>query len=110
MRSGWGWVAVAALSAVAAGGEVRTGATDRPAAGLTVAGLTVGVGEAVALPRNVARRTARRTSRRTTRRTTRRLTALPPGCPLTGAYYYCGGVYYQRVVESGTTYYVVVTP
>ncbi len=38
------------------------------------------------------------------------LTALPRGCPLVGWYYYCGGVYYQSTVQSGSTVYVVVTP
>lgn len=59
--------------------------------------------------RRVARRTARRTSRRTSRRQDY-LRSLPPGCPLRGAYYYCGGVYYSGVVQGGTTVYVVVNP
>lgn len=73
--------------------------------------LSIGAGEAVAAPaRRAVRRTARRTSRRTSRRVARRYAALPHGCPLTGAYYYCGGVYYQAVVEDGSTVYVIVTP
>lgn len=51
-----------------------------------------------------------RVARRTARRTTRRLNSLPAGCPLMGLYYYCNGVYYQRMVDSGSTYYIVVTP
>ena len=56
---------------------------------------------------------SRRVSRRTARRTTRRhsyIRSLPAGCVLRGAYHYCGGVYYQPVVESGATVYIVVTP
>ena len=56
---------------------------------------------------------SRRVSRRTARRTSRRqayLRSLPAGCVLRGAYHYCGGVYYQPVVQSGATVYVVVTP
>ena len=69
-----------------------------------------GVGEAVARGRGETRRIARRTSRRTSRRVSRRHSVLPSGCPLAGAYYYCGGVYYQPVVQGGTTVYVIVTP
>jgi hypothetical protein len=60
--------------------------------------------------RGMARRSVRRTSRRTSRRVARRHAVLPAGCPLAGLYHYCGGVYYQPVVESGKTVYVVVTP
>ena len=70
--------------------------------------ISLGVRQAEAAPYH--RRVARRTARRTSRRVARRHAFLPAGCPLTGAYYYCGGVYYQPVVESGTTVYVVVTP
>ena len=38
------------------------------------------------------------------------LATLPRGCPLVGLYYYCGGVYYQSVVQDGSTVYIVVTP
>ncbi len=69
--------------------------------------ISLGVSEAEALPRH---RVSRRTARRTSRRVSRRHAVLPVGCPLTGAYYYCGGIYYQPVVESGKTVYVVVTP
>lgn len=55
------------------------------------------------------RRVARRTARRTTRRFTRRH-ALPRGCRWRAPYHYCGGVYYQPVVEGGTTVYIVVYP
>jgi hypothetical protein len=70
--------------------------------------VSLGVSEAEALPYH--RRVARRTARRTSRRVARRHAFLPAGCPLMGAYYYCGGVYYQPVVEQGKTVYVVVTP
>ena len=53
--------------------------------------------------RRVARRTARRTSRRVSYRN-----SLPAGCVKRGAYWYCGGVYYQSVVQNGATVYVVV--
>jgi hypothetical protein len=69
--------------------------------------ISLGVSEAEALPRH---RVARRTARRTSRRVARRHAVLPVGCPLVGLYHYCGGVYYQPVVESGKTVYVVVTP
>ena len=76
--------------------------------------VSFGVGEAaarsVARHRGHTRRVARRTARRTSRRVSHRYVGLPSGCPLRGAYYYCGGVYYQAVVESGSTTYIVVTP
>ncbi|MBV9994316.1 MAG: hypothetical protein JO127_03790 [Caulobacteraceae bacterium] len=34
--------------------------------------------------------------------------ALPPGCPAYGAYYHCGGVYYQPQYEGDTVVYVTV--
>ena len=54
----------------------------------------------------------RRTSRRKARRTTRviRRHTLPAHCLWRAPYHYCGGVYYQPVVESGTTVYIVVYP
>ena len=55
------------------------------------------------------RRVARRTARRTTRRVDYR-DSLPSGCVRRGAYWYCGGVYYNAVVQNGVTVYVVVTP
>ena len=70
--------------------------------------ISFGVSQAEALPYH--RRVARRTARRTSRRVARRHAVLPGGCPLVGLYYYCGGVYYQPVVESGQTVYIVVTP
>jgi hypothetical protein len=51
-----------------------------------------------------------RVARRTARRVARRHAFLPAGCPLVGLYYYCGGIYYQPVVEAGSTVYIVVTP
>ncbi len=69
--------------------------------------ISLGMSQAEALPRH---RVARRTARRTSRRVARRHAFLPAGCPLMGPYYYCGGVYYQPVVETGKTVYVVVTP
>ncbi len=59
--------------------------------------------------RGYVRRTSRRTARRTTRRVIRRST-LPAGCVWRAPYHYCGGVYYEPIVESGGTVYVVVNP
>ncbi len=68
--------------------------------------ISFGVSEAEAAFRAQTRRVARRT----TRRVVRRHVVLPAGCPLAGAYYYCGGVYYEEVVEDGVTVYIVVMP
>lgn len=76
----------------------------------TGAALSIVTDSAYAAPRHAGRRTARRTVRRTTRRTVRRLTVLPAGCYWRAPYHYCGGVYYQPVVEGGTTVYIVVNP
>ena len=76
----------------------------------TGAALSLVMDSAYAAPRHAARRTGRRTARRTTRRTVRRLTRLPAGCYWRAPYHYCGGVYYQPIVESGTTVYIVVNP
>ena len=59
--------------------------------------------------RRHARRTTRRVSRRTTRRVVRR-NSLPHGCAWRAPYHYCGGVYYEPIVESGTTVYIIVYP
>ncbi len=59
--------------------------------------------------RRHARRTTRRVARRTMRRVIRRHT-LSAGCLWRAPYHYCGGVYYQPIVESGTTVYIVVYP
>ena len=74
-----------------------------------LAGLSLSFAPAIAVTRGEVRRTSRRTSRRTTRRVVRR-TTLPAGCAFRAPYYYCGGVYYQPIVESGTTVYIVVNP
>ncbi len=75
-----------------------------------------GVTEAIELTISkayAARRHARRTTRRVARRTTLRvirITTLPGRCAWHAPYHYCGGVYYQPIVESGTTVYIVVYP
>ncbi len=102
MKAGRIIIAAAVVFSVGFLGEVRV-----ENAGSQGPLVSFGVSKAEAGP---ARRTARRTSRRTTRRVVRRHSVLPHGCPLAGAYYYCGGVYYQPVIESGTTVYVIVTP
>ena len=75
--------------------------------------LSVGLGlDQAYAGRGRARRHTRRVARRTARRTARRHAALPHGCPWYAHYgcYYCGGVYYQPIQESGTTVYIIVTP
>ena len=75
-----------------------------------------GVTEAIELTISkayAARRHARRTTRRVARRTTRRVIrihTLSAGCLWRAPYHYCGGVYYEPIVESGTTVYIVVYP
>ncbi len=59
--------------------------------------------------RGRALRTTRRVARRTTRRVIRRH-SLPYGCAWRAPYHYCGGVYYEPIVESGTTVYIIVYP
>ena len=54
-------------------------------------------------------RRGRRIARRATIRVIRHLT-LPHSCVWHAPYHYCGGVYYQPIVESGTTVYIVVNP
>ena len=75
-----------------------------------------GVTEAIELTTSkayAARRHARRTARRVARRTTRRVIrrhSLAHGCVWRAPYHYCGGVYYEPIVESGVTVYIVVYP
>lgn len=75
-----------------------------------------GVTEAIELTISKAyagRRHARRTTRRVARRTTHRVIrrhSLAHGCVWRAPYHYCGGVYYQPIVESGATVYIVVYP
>ena len=59
--------------------------------------------------RGRAVRTTRRVARRTTRRVIRRH-SLPYGCAWRAPYHYCGGVYYEPIVESGTTVYIIIYP
>ena len=71
--------------------------------------LEVSISKAHAARRGRGRRTGRRVARRTTRRIIRRA-VLPRSCLWRAPYHYCGGVYYQPIVESGTTVYIVVYP
>ena len=71
--------------------------------------LEVSISKAYAARRGRGRRTTRRVARRTTRRIVRRA-VLPRSCLWRAPYHYCGGVYYQPIVESGTTVYIVVYP
>lgn len=91
-----------ALVALSLGLVADVSVEPTPAA--TQLAVVVTVGQAHAAPRNVARRTSRRTARRVVRRTS------IAGCAPYRAYYNCGGVYYQPVVENGTTVYIVVNP
>ncbi len=59
--------------------------------------------------RGHARRSTRRVVRRTTIRVIR-ITTLPGRCAWRAPYHYCGGVYYEPIVESGTTVYIIVYP
>ena len=52
-------------------------------------------------------------ARRTTRRTVRRInyySVLPAGCYWRAPYHYCGGIYYEPVVQGGQTVYIIVNP
>ncbi len=77
--------------------------------GLTVPA-EVTFSKAYGASRGQVRRTSRRTARRTTRRVNRRTSLPSSGCAWRAPYHYCGGVYYQPIVESGTTVYIVVNP
>ncbi len=98
-------IAAAVLCTVGFLSEVRVGSSVGSSDDVKSLRISFGVSEAQA-----ARGVAVRTTRRVTRRTVRRYTVLPVGCPLSGRYYYCGGCYYQAVVEGGTTVYIIVTP
>lgn len=66
-----------------------------------------------AYARNGRRAHHHRRDRRAVRRTTRRvvrIAVLPYGCYWRAPYHYCGGIYYQPIVENGTTVYIVVNP
>lgn len=95
---------IAAAVAIGWGGTVAL-----PTNGNNTGVPVVGVASAVAQVRGEVRRTARRTARRTTRRQNY-YNALPGGCVRRGAYYYCGGVYYQPIVQNGATVYIIVNP
>ena len=69
--------------------------------------LEVSISKAYAARRGRARRTTRRV---VVRRAVIRRAVLPRSCLWRAPYHYCGGVYYQPIVESGTTVYVVVYP
>lgn len=98
------WVAVFA-AALSLGGD---GWLSAPVDGWSTVTLSMSQAEA-----QRARRSVRRTARRTARRTSARMNyrqSLPGGCVRRRAYYYCGGLYYEPVVQGGQTVYVVVNP
>ncbi len=66
------------------------------------------ISKAYAGRRGHGHRTARRVARRTIR--VIRITTLPRRCAWRAPYHYCGGIYYEPIVESGTTVYLVVYP
>lgn len=97
---------IAGAAALALGLGASISAIPSPDGGFSGFGLAVSSASAQtpqATDRRVARRTARRTSQRVSYRNT-----LPAGCVKRNAYWYCGGIYYQAVVQNGTTVYVVV--
>lgn len=101
-------IVVAAACAVGLSAHVSMPATPNGAISLPTFSL---VGEAAA--QSPERRSMRRTARRTARRTSERVAyrnSLPAGCVRRGAYWYCGGVYYQQSVQNGVTIYIVVNP
>ena len=69
--------------------------------------------QADSLNRGEVRRTVRRTARRIDRRQDRR-TGLPGGCVYVvindRAYWRCGSIYYQEIIDNGVTVYVIVEP
>ena len=67
------------------------------------------ISKAYAGRRGHGHRATRRVARRTMRRVIR-ITTLPGRCAWHAPYHYCGGVYYEPIVESGTTVYIVVYP
>lgn len=92
-----------------------------PVATLDKRGFSASEADARGRRGGISRREARGISRRTSRRVNRRINrrhhyyrALPVGCVrivLGGVRYWdCGGIYYQSIVESGKTVYIIVTP
>ena len=97
------------IAAALIGSAVGLTGTIESSPNLSIAPLTLGLGLSEAHAQyGQARRVSRRTSRRTTRRVNYRQSVA--GCSPYNAYYNCGGVYYQPVVQDGTTVYVVVNP
>jgi hypothetical protein len=100
---------LAAVFCLVADVEIRGGRTADGAATLVPGIATAEAGPRLRQNRRVARRTARRTTRRVNRRQDY-YNALPGGCVLRAGYHYCGGVYYEPLVQGGRTVYVVVNP
>jgi hypothetical protein len=100
---------LAAAFALVADLEIRSERTAGGTATLVPGIATAEAGPRLRQNRRVARRTARRTARRVNRRQNH-YNALPGGCVLRAGYHYCGGVYYQPLVQGGRTVYVVVNP
>lgn len=84
-----------------------------PVASINEGTLTTSEAHAYDNDRGQTRRIARRTARRVERRHDR-LEKLPPNCAsviVHGTQYWnCANTYYQPIVQSGKTVYVIVTP
>ena len=99
--------AVAAIAAFSAEIEIRDVGGARLDVTLAIPAAEARVGRP-ATPLSVAGVT-----RRTTRRTVARISyysALPAGCYWRAPYHYCGGIYYEPVVQGGQTTYIIVNP
>ena len=99
-----------AAAAFAVGLSAQASTPGTPGGGISLPTVAF-VGEAAA--QSPERRSMRRTARRTARRTSQRVAyrnSLPAGCVRRGAYWYCGGVYYQQSVQDGATVYIIVNP
>lgn len=94
-------LAGAAALAIGLSADVIPQGTGTDGAGLL--GFAAASADTVGTTRRVARRTARRTTRRNDY-----INTLPAGCVRRNAYWYCGGIYYQPVVQNGRTVYIVV--
>ena len=99
--------AVAAMVIFSAGIEIRGFGGAQLDVSLAVPSAEARVGRP-ATPLSVAG-----VARRTTRRTVRRVnyySVLPAGCGWRAPYHYCGGIYYEPVVQGGQTTYIIVNP
>ncbi len=99
--------AVAAIVAFSAEIEIRGVGGARSDVTLAVPSAEARIGRP-ATPLSVAG-VARRSTRRAVRRTYY-YSALPAACYWRAPYHYCGGIYYQSVIQEGATVYIIVNP